>query len=510
MSETTTSPIVETTLGRLTGSVDAGIAIFRAIPYAASTAGAGRFRAPRPAEPWTGVRDATAAADRAPQRLNAGFISGGSTEPMSEDCLRINVWTPATDGAARPVLVWLHGGGFSAGSSFNYDGSGLARRGDVVVVSLNHRLNVFGHLYLADLAGAGYADSGNAGVLDIVEALRWVRDNVGGFGGDPGNVTIFGESGGAAKVSVLMAMPAARGLFHRAAVQSGSHLHAWTPEQATDNTRAVLDVLGIAPERAAEVADVPMQRLVEAYETATSARPGALSFSPVIDGHNLARAPWEPDAPGESAGVPLLVGSTRTETSLLIGGSDSSTFRLDGEGLRQKVATWLPGADVESVVAGFERLHPDASPSELFFLITTDVRVRVQGWAQADRKSAQGGAGVWHYELHWGPPTRHGTRFAPHTLDIPLVFDTIDRYPMLIRGDEALAEARVLADQMAPAWLAFARSGDPNHAGLPDWPEYTAAVPTTMVFDHTPRAVADWRGAERRLLADLPIWQVNR
>jgi para-nitrobenzyl esterase len=424
----------------------------------------------------------------------------------SEDCLVLNVWTPALhDQRKRPVMVWLHGGGFSSlsGSRNVFEGTRLCRRGDVVVVTVNHRLNVFGFLYLGHLGGAEYAASGNAGMLDLIAALHWVHDNIAVFGGDPGNVTIFGQSGGGAKVSMLMAMPQARGLFHKAIVQSGSALDALTPEEATKHALTFLAAVDVKPGDLMRLAKLPTDAVVAGLKKAMAVAGPKPNFSPVVDGIVLPGGPWQPVAPAVSASVPMIIGTTRTETTALIGAGNPAYFGLDEAGLVKALAVWVPDKDIARVVAGFRSLMPSASASELFFAITTDRRVRQQAWMQAERKAAQGAAAVWLYELDWATPVDDGKLGSPHSLDLAFVFDNVAKSEAMVGTGEA---PQLMADQMSAAWLAFARSGNPG-AG---WPAFTLAERATMVFDMKSRVVRDFRGEERTLLAGLPMVRVNR
>jgi para-nitrobenzyl esterase len=503
--------IAETSRGRVRGINADGIRIFKGVPYAAPTDGPNRFRLAKPAVPWTGVRDTFAFGPMCPQ--NSGprpsFAASWATEqPMSEDCLVLNIWTPALrDHHKRPVMVWFHGGGFANGSGANpvYDGTNLARKGDVVVVTLNHRLNVFGHLYLARSGGAEYAESGNLGLLDLVAALHWIHTNIAEFGGDPANVTIFGQSGGGAKVSMLMAMPQTRGLFHRAIVQSGSRLDGLTADEANANALTFLKAADVPVTDLSRLQKLPFDQLL-AILRKVMASGSQVNFSPVVDGRFLPKAPWLPDAPASSATVPMMIGTTRTETTALIGASDPSAFSLDEAGLRKKLSTWLPANDIDRVVAGYRKAALGATPSDLFFAITTARRVRQQAWAQAERKAAQNGAAVWLYELDWATPVDDGKWKSPHSLDLAFVFDNVARSESMVgRG----GDQRALADQMSAAWLAFAHAGNPNNKASPQWPPFRVPERATMVFDAKPRVENDFRGDERQLLASLPLVRVS-
>jgi para-nitrobenzyl esterase len=507
------SPVAETHRGKVRGGISDTIKVFKGIPYAGAPDGNLRFLPPPPAKTWAGVRDTLAFGPKCPQLggPKPSYDASWTYEKeSSEDCLVLNVWTPALhDQRKRPVMVWLHGGGFSEGSGSRnvFDGTRLCQRGDVVVVTLNHRLNVFGFLYLAHLAGSEFAESGNAGMLDIVAALRWVHENIAAFGGDPQNVTIFGQSGGAAKVSVLMAMPQARGLFHKAIVQSGSALDGLTPDEATKSAQTYLSALNIKPNDIGHLLRLPTDALLAGLQTVMTAPGPRPNFSPVIDGIALPRAPWTPDGPPVSASVPMIVGSTRTETTALIGATHPEDFSLTDATLPARLADWIPQKDVARVIAGFRALMPSASPSDLFWAITTDRRVRQEAWAQAERKSAQGGAPVWLYELDWATPVDDGKWGSPHALDLAFVFDNVAKSEAMVgTGDEP----QRLADQMASAWIAFARTGTPNTNALPQWPPFTMIDRATMVFDRTSRVQKDFRGQERLLLASLPGYRVAR
>jgi para-nitrobenzyl esterase len=366
---------------------------------------------------------------------------------------------------------------------------------------------VFGFLYLGKLGGSEYATSGNAGMLDIVAALRWVHETIALFGGDPQNVTVFGQSGGGAKVSVLLAMPQARGLLHKAIVQSGSHLDALTPEEATKSAQAYLAALNVKPNDLGRLAKLPTEALVAGLKTVMAAPGAKPNFSPMVDGIALPGQPWTPDAPAVSAAVPMIVGTTRTETTALIGATHPEDFALGYAGLRRNLAAYVPEKDVPRVIAGYQKLMPEASASDLFFAITTDRRVRQQAWAQAERKAAQAGAPVWLYELDWATPVDGGKWEAPHSLDLAFVFDNVAMSEAMVGTGPA---PQNLADQMASAWIAFARSGNPTTDAAPEWPAFTAAERATMVFDTTTRVEKDFRRDERALLAALPLYRVSR
>ncbi len=504
-----TAPTATLSSGPVRGTFDEGIAVFKGIPYGTAE----RFMAPQRPAPWTDPRECTRYGPRSPQLEGAAATTlseGGDTNPMADDCLVLNVWTPALDAERRPVMVWFHGGGFSSlsGSSPMYDGVRLCQRGDVVVVTLNHRLNLFGFCHLAELGGERYADSGVAGMLDLVRALEWVRDEIATFGGDPGNVTVFGESGGGAKVSVLMGMPEARGLFHRAIVQSGVHLHAQDPADATENAATLLGAAGLERHQVDELAAMPLDQVLAAFASISTGAVGeGIAFSPVADGIHLPRAPWRPAAPDSSADVPLVILSTRTETTLLAGGRNPRLFDLEFADIARPLRRWLGDVDPEPIVAAFRDLHPAASASEIFFLITSDLYSRVPGWEMADLKSDQGGAPVWMCELHHDSPVQGGRWGAPHTMDIPLVFDNVDRVTSFAKDTP---EMRQVAAQMSDAWIAFARSGDPNHPGIPEWPPYRRDEPVTMLFEPASRVERSWRVGERAALAHVPMRDTNR
>ncbi|MFC3550542.1 carboxylesterase/lipase family protein [Lysobacter cavernae] len=497
------SVIVRTRSGRVRGTLDRGVHVFKGLAYGADTA-ARRFRPAVPEAPWRGVRDAIAFGAAAPQ-------SKGK-EAISEDCLFLNVWTPGLgDGGKRPILVYIHGGGYNNGSGSDplYDGGNLCRRGDVVVVTVNHRLNAFGYLHLGGFDAAQYAGSGNVGQLDLIQALQWVKQHAHAFGGDAGNVTVFGQSGGGAKIATLMAMPAAAGLFHRAWTMSGQQVTAAGPRAATQRAQVLLDALGVPSDRLDRLLTLPPEKLLEAAQARDPSRveSSALYFGPVLDGTTLPRHPFWPDAPVQSARIPMVIGNTRDETRAFLG-NDPKNFALSWDDLPAKLEREqfvdLPVADV---VAEYRRLYPHYTPSQMFFAATTagrSWRGAIEECEARARQTVPAAAPTWAYQLDWGSPLDGGKFGAFHTLDIALVFDNV-RQPGSRTGDGM--EAQALAAAMSAALLAFARSGNPNHAGLPAWAPYSLERRETMLFDATSTLANDPRGGERRLYQRVPFVQ---
>jgi para-nitrobenzyl esterase len=490
--------VVATTAGRLAGRVDNGVVAFLGVPYGADTS-TRRFQPPLAAPAWQGTRSATRFAAVAPQDTERGEAAGQS---WSEDCLYLNVWTPRPARSdRRPVLVYFHGGGYAHGTVTTplYDGAKLARRGDVVVVTVNHRLNAFGHLYLAELADARFRDSGNVGMLDLLLALHWVRDNIAAFGGDPGRVTLFGQSGGGAKIATLMAMPAARGLFHRAWTMSGQQISGREAARGTATAREVMAALGLGEGDVEQLLSLPAARLVEAMR--------GRSWTPVVDGGVLPRDPFAPDAPPQSAALPMVLGNTRDETTSLIGVADPALFELRMDDLagklQQHVAPFLGNLGAESVVTRYREWYPRRSAAQLFFAASTAARSWKGMVLASERRAAQGGP-TWVYYVHWQSPLDGGRWGAPHTVDIPLLFGNLERSAFTRDADP---EAGRLSGQMADALIAFARSGDPNAAGAPAWPRFRLPRRAAMIFDLQLSVRDDPRGAERRLFAPVPYVQ---
>ena len=416
-----------------------------------------------------------------------------------------NVWTPSLDrGGKRPVMVWLHGGGYTSGSDGSpvYDGTNLARKHDVVCVGINHRLNVFGYLDLGGIGGEKYADSGNAGMLDIVLALEWVRDNIAHFGGDPGNVTIFGESGGGGKVSTLMAMPPAKGLFHKAIVESGSTLRVSSREDADAAGRQFLAHLNVAPDHVDDLQKMPMDQLIAAMRS--MAGPNAIRLGPVVDGRSLPRNPFDPDAPAQSANVPMLIGTNGTESTLLLGNADSTLFSLNEPDMRTRLKAYLRLADdskLDGLIDIYRKDRPNATPSDIYFAVTTDRMMRINAITQAERKVAQGAALAYMYLFAWETPVLGGKLKSPHAIELAFVFDNIDKATGMIGTG---ADLQPLAGKVSSAWVAFARTGNPNHAGIPKWPAYDTGARATMVFNDECKLVNDPAKDERLAMSALP------
>ena len=500
------NPILTTTLGPVRGTTsDAGeVKIFRGIRYGASTEGM-RFQEAADPEAWTSPQDATQFGPDCPQRPSGNvpvFASWVNDLPQSEDCLFLNVWTRGVnDGKKRPIMVWLHGGGYvtGSGSSNGYDGTRLAERGDVVIVTINHRLNGFGYLYLGGVSDdPKYARSGNLGSLDAVKALEWVRDNAAAIGGDPDNVTIFGESGGAAKVSTLMAMRSADGLFDRAIAQSGSmSLAGFEPRLANVLTKDIFTTAGLEPGDVAGLAALPMEEYVKVL---MKSRTRAAFFRPVVDGSSLTRQPFSPDATPVSSDIPLLVGTNRTEMRLQAGLADPGNFSLTWDELPAKIKSVVGDADVDKIIAGMRAAYPEADASEIFFQTATFQNYRGTALRQAERKSAQNKAPVYMYRLDWETPVEGGRLKSPHALDIAFVFDNVARSTSYTGTGP---EQQRMADLMSDAWIAFAKTGNPNTPTLPQWPRYTQANRATMIFDTQPEVVVDPDKAERELLQGL-------
>jgi para-nitrobenzyl esterase len=485
------APTVATTLGPVSGTREGGLSVFKGIRYGVAE----RFQAPRAPLPSRETVAATRFGPSSPQR-------GDRYEPTSEDCLFLNVWTPeARPGGKRPVMVYIHGGAYSSGSVVDplNDGRFLASSGNVVVVTVNHRLNAFGYLYLARL-DARFADSGNAGQLDQILALQWVRRNISAFGGDPSRILVFGQSGGGAKIATMMGMPAARGLFHRAITMSGQQVTASGPLNATARAKAYLAALKASP---AELPTLPAERLVEGLAATDPILGGGVYMGPVLDMKWLTRHPFWPDPHPQSNRIPMMLGNTRDETRAFIDPDSEKVRSLGWDNLAERLAPELR-VDIhpEWVVAQYRAQFPAWSPERIFYAATTAGRSWPGQVIEADAR-ARAGAPTWVYQLDFQSPTQP-RRGAPHTMDIALAFGTLDAEGSYTGTGPA---ARALSATMMKAFSAFARTGDPNVGGAPAWPVYALPDRSTMVFDVESRTVDDPRRWERELFARVPYIQ---
>lgn len=493
-------PIVRTSYGAVRGRAEQGVLVFRGLRYAAPPIGKLRFKPPQTPASWADVADAGefgAASVQSP-----GQPDMPAYEKHSEDCLFLNVWTASLKGK-RPVMVWLHGGAFSMGAAGRptYFGDHFARDG-IVLVSVNHRLNVFGYTQLPDSWGPEYASSGMAGMLDIVAALQWVQKNIARFGGDPSNVTIFGESGGGAKVSLLLAMPAAKGLYHKAIIQSGAALDAAPREYAQALGGALLDGLALAPGDTAGLAAIETSKIFNAQHAAVgkvnslAASRGFLNtgFVPSVNPVDLPRGPFTPDAPSMSAQVPLLIGSNKDESTLFLAGPK---FLAQTDADFQNAVSKAYPAAAEGIAAAIRRAYPDYSPPHLIAILSTAQMFWLNTIVLAERKVAQRAAPVYMYRMDWGSPIRDGVLKATHAMELSFVFGTYEAIRDFVGPGDGPAR---MAAQMHPAWVAFAKTGDPNTDALPRWPTYDTQSRNTMIFDLQSRVEQDPLAELRRLM----------
>jgi para-nitrobenzyl esterase len=520
-----TATIAETTAGKIRGFRRNGIYIFKGVPYGASTAGARRFMPPVKPEPWTGIRNALQYGRVCPSQDSAHVNTDGKNLANSdedafvlhrgafatvpgEDCLRVNLWTPEINASyKRPVMVYMHGGGFASGSGhdlLSYDGESLARNHDVAVVTHNHRLNVYGYLNLGHLAGEEYASSANVGMLDLIAVLEWVRNNIKTFGGDPSNVTIFGQSGGGGKVIALMAMPAAKGLFHRAIVQSGPFLKSLSPDYSGRLAELVIAELGLSKSQVKELQGISVDRLSGAATEAMKKMPphksslrevyGERDWGPTVDGRILPRHPFDPGAPELSAEVPLLTGTNLHE---FVSGLD----RPDGNAMGVEALNRLIGAEFgersKAIIDAYRRDYPEATPFGLYAIIAA-ARVRRPAFEQAIRKASLGATPAYSYIYSWRTPVLDNRPGPFHACEIAFTFDNAEICDHYSGGTP---EALALSKQISTAWVNFARTGNPNHDGLPHWPAYTAEHRATMYFDTPCEVRNDPEGEGLRLMA---------
>lgn len=484
--------IVQTESGKVGGYIENGMYIYKGVPYAKTE----RFMPPVAPDKWKGIRSSRAYGPTCPQGKRMGWYSDEQAFAFdwddgypNENCLRVNIWTPGVnDGKKRPVMVWLHGGGYAAGSGQelpSYDGTNLAKKGDVVVVTLNHRLNVLGFLDLSAY-GEKYAKSGNAGLLDLVAALQWINKNIAAFGGDASNVTIFGQSGGGGKVSTLLATPSAENLFHKAIVQSGSMLRTMESRYSRRIGTAVVEELGLKPSQIDEIQKLPYETLLAAGEKAiTKVRVEAekegistfiFGWAPTVDGDVLPAQPFDPQAPVQSKNVPLMIGTTLHEftTSTYVPAFRSVTKEKAVEFLQKKY-----GNRTNEFLKAFEKAYPNYQPKDL---IDIDLIFRPSAVEQAKLKAAQQGAPVYMYMFAWESPILDGMFRSTHCMEIPFVFYNVVRHASMTGGGEA---AQALSEKMSNAWLNFAKTGDPNAEGLPTWETFMVEKGSTMYFNNT-------------------------
>lgn len=520
--------VAKTTAGQIQGRIENGIFVYRGVPYGMDTART-RFAAPKPPEPWADIREcaewgpktiqnytpppaprktATPAEPKAaPARPRSTYRMPPEPGTESEDCLRLNLWTPALrDNGKRPVMVYFHGGGYTYGTVNGnlYDGNRLAHRGNVVVVTVNGRLNAFGFLYLAELGGEGFEDSGMAGMLDLAMALRWIHENIATFGGDPSRVMVFGQSGGGGKCSTLMAMPPAKGLFHRVVCMSGQLIAGTPPERATERARAVLKALDLAPGKIDAIRTMPVEQIKRAAVSAGG-------YGPVTDGRSLPHDPFWPEAAAQSLDVPLILGNTHDETRFLGGVPGVDLFALEWDGVVPALkasGAFLRDYQPEEMVAKYRAWHPNYAPTDVYFQITTDTRVWRAEQTAAEKRAAnrESQRHTWVYQMDWASPVAGGRYKAPHTMDLPFAFDNAANAPGMV-GDtpEQQERAQAMATAVSESYIAFAKTGNPNNPRVPKWPNFDLTHRPTMIFDDQVRVENDPRGAERKYIEQTPL-----
>jgi para-nitrobenzyl esterase len=489
--------IFETTAGKVRGRIVDGIHTFKGVPYGASTEGA-RFLPPRKPVPWAGIKDALEWGPRSPQVTGLNAAPGQVAPNSGEDCLVLNVWTPALDDKKRPVMFWLHGGGFYGGSGAEAatEGANLARTRDVVVITSNHRLNIFGYLDLSELGGSRFVESGNVGMLDIQLALQWVQANIGRMGGDVGNVTIFGHSGGGQKCCTVMAMPSAKGLFHRVIPQSGNYIKAVERKDSLQAARDVMKVLDLQPNQVEKLQQLPIEQLIGAFQ---KVNPSLIHqgdhviryFNPVLDGKLIPAHPGDPQGLAVSANIPLMIGGARDEAAF------NTPANLDEATMRKRIDTIYGPQHTDKLLEMARQAHPGMTPAETVILLISE-STRFDGSTIAERKVALGKAPAYFYMVSWADDIRK----AFHGIELPFVFDN----PKLIRMNKSgNPEVPALVKLMSDTWVSFARTGNPNHPGLANWPTFNAKDRPTMVFNAETKVVSDPTKTDRLMMTAIGL-----
>ncbi|MGH1472591.1 MAG: carboxylesterase/lipase family protein [Cellvibrionaceae bacterium] len=520
--------IIKTTAGKIRGTMADGVRIYRGIPYGADTGGKNRFLPPQPVKQWDGIRDALEFGNMAPQaggfagpgrppadaRITSTLFAPLTQQPQSEDCLYLNVWSKGVGKKAnRPVMVWLHGGGFTSGSGASslYDGINLCRRGDVVVVTINHRLGALAHLHLSplnkDQYGDKYKNSGMAGMLDAVQALEWVKDNIKEFGGDANNVTIFGESGGGRKVSTLLATPSAKGLFHRAIIQSGPGLRFPTQEIATLRTKILMEELGLTADQTDKLLMIPFEKIAAAQGVAERKTVAQLPESaPFFDRYGwspvvcdaLPHSPFDPEAPQESLDIPVMIGTNRHEMALFIS-PNKALDTIDMKMLKTQVKPFA-GDKADELIATYQKQYPEENLRGILLLMLADDRYRMDSITLAERKSKKKAAPIYMYRFDWETPVWNGLLRASHALEIPFVFNNAQLSDAFTGGGP---DAVQLSAVMSDTWMSFARNGNPNNDMIPNWAPYDSEKRSTLLFNDSLKLIDDPGSVERMAWKDI-------